>query len=264
MKLWKKLSGYLLLVAIAMLNLSVLSVSGAASNTLDFDAFYPINTDSEIWRELASIDEKFEATQVPFEMLEPLSTEDLVQVALRHPLASSIVAHDDPNVGLFGFLEGSNVFKELLRREDASHYLVEALENLTTQDGVMLRRGSPQITDEEATDTLVLSVWLSTDALVGQLSLEERDTLRQLARGGAIVQPFIPDSRAIAASVNTPRGTPVQVFIRGELLTAADVTGINNDRLVSSRTRSGLGTQRHITIAILMHGTQRPQQTGFG
>lgn len=87
---------------------------------------YPVRPGTLEWKEriLAGIS-PWDITQLPAGMPARLSTDKLVDVCLRYPMAGDLAAFDSPSKGLKAMRRRFNALDELLRRPDAGKHLVE-------------------------------------------------------------------------------------------------------------------------------------------
>lgn len=87
---------------------------------------YPIDALDEEWKEFTSVEEMRKVTQIPEEILEKISTNELILLVLRYPLLCDIHAYDTLEDGYEHLREQFNGIQELLVREDAFENLIVA------------------------------------------------------------------------------------------------------------------------------------------
>ncbi len=91
---------------------------------------YPINPDSDIWKELSGC-ESSAACNMPKEYAETLTTEELVEYAVNYPfLWSHMFAFDDIYSGIETLTTKSGVFEELFARADCYDKLLDKYADL--------------------------------------------------------------------------------------------------------------------------------------
>ena len=91
-------------------------------------SFNPIISQGS-WR-YYSIQQKFDACQIPDSIISTLSTDQLVELCASHPLNSLCYAYDNPMIGALYVMHHFNGFKELQKRSDASEKLINFYENV--------------------------------------------------------------------------------------------------------------------------------------
>ena len=79
---------------------------------------YPVRPGSQEWADLSSIQDRRDACRVPRRVLDGLSTQALLETAADYPLLEKFHLFTDPNEGAMHIRRISNVWRELLRRDD--------------------------------------------------------------------------------------------------------------------------------------------------
>jgi hypothetical protein len=82
-------------------------------------------TKPEVWRTFNSLEDMLEACQLPNELLPVISTENLIQTIMNHPLYGIYSAYNNELDGVNVLLDNFNGFKELQNREGASEAVIE-------------------------------------------------------------------------------------------------------------------------------------------
>ena len=85
---------------------------------------YPVRPGDEEWKNFNNSTEMYLACEIPTNVINSLSTRDLVSSVLNYPMIGTIYAYDNPQAGFNSLVEKSNAFKELLHREDAGRELI--------------------------------------------------------------------------------------------------------------------------------------------
>lgn len=81
---------------------------------------YPINLSTiEEWRALQTLDEKIEACRIPDDLINQLSTEDLLSLALEYPLNMNLFLYNSIQQGLNSIMNYNHCLSALYQREDA-------------------------------------------------------------------------------------------------------------------------------------------------
>jgi hypothetical protein len=86
---------------------------------------YPVNPQTKEWKNLKSIEEQFEAYNIPAGILKNISTEELVKTCLSYPEWGLIHAYNDRLTGLSVIISLFNGFQELFNRDDAAKELIK-------------------------------------------------------------------------------------------------------------------------------------------
>lgn len=105
----------LLLIAIPFMSL--------AQEKVTWD--YPVKPGSEEWKAFQSNTEKVNACQVPNNILEDLTTKELLKVCLAYPLIHDILAFNNIQDDFRKFEKDFNGFKELVTRSDCAKELLK-------------------------------------------------------------------------------------------------------------------------------------------
>ncbi len=85
---------------------------------------YPLTPNDFIWSEMTYV-EQVEACNMPQELVDGLSTEELVNSALEYPFLLDFLLFDSYDEGIEHMKETSNVYKELYEREDVGEVLID-------------------------------------------------------------------------------------------------------------------------------------------
>lgn len=97
-----------------------------SSITFSFDSIVAPN----VWGQYQSLEEMLAACQVPVEKLKSMSTEELIEVCLTHPLYGIYSAYNNELEGAKVVINRFNGFAELNRREDAPEKMLAIYENV--------------------------------------------------------------------------------------------------------------------------------------
>lgn len=105
--------------------LSFASVGMAQDTLSDEEYVYPVLPGTPEWRNLRSLQEKLDATQIPPEKLKKMSTKALVKACLDYPGFANMWAFNTAQAGFNSVVSGFNGLQELLKRKDAGKALLE-------------------------------------------------------------------------------------------------------------------------------------------
>jgi hypothetical protein len=89
-----------------------------AQNKADYAYDFPINPSTKEWENLKTEDERFEAMQIPLELLKSMSTENLIITCLNYPAFGHYALFNFTD-GINHLIQNFNGLQELLLREDA-------------------------------------------------------------------------------------------------------------------------------------------------
>mgnify|MGYP001024333117 FL=1 len=130
---------------------------------------YPITPSDPIWHEM-SYGEWVAACNMPQEVVDTLSTEELINAALDYPLKMDYMFFNSYSAGIQHLQEKSNVYRELFEREDAPEALLTAYESLQV-DYVILNSAEKQTSLEDSgyDRELVLQLLLASNEIYNQM-----------------------------------------------------------------------------------------------
>jgi hypothetical protein len=86
---------------------------------------YPVKPGSQEWKNLKSVEEQFEAYNIPAGIIKSISTEELVKTCLSYPEWGLIHAYNDRQTGLSIIISLFNGFQELFNRDDTARELIK-------------------------------------------------------------------------------------------------------------------------------------------
>jgi len=91
---------------------------------------YPVRYGTPQWDALNTFEERLNAYNIPDEILNNISTEELVKVCLAYPEWMLINAYNDRRTGFSVIADYFNGFRELFQRNDAATELLKVYEKL--------------------------------------------------------------------------------------------------------------------------------------
>ncbi len=129
---------------------------------------YPITPSDPIWHEM-SYGEWVAACNMPQEVVDTLSTEELVSAALDYPLKMDYLFFNSHAAGIQHFQEKSNVYRELFEREDAPEVLLTAYESLQVDyDILAVTENQNALTASKYDRELILQLLLASEEISEQ------------------------------------------------------------------------------------------------
>ena len=100
----------------------ILNAQTKADNTEIWD--YPVKPGMEEWHQFKSMDEMYEACQIPDNVLKKLDTESLVDICLSFPVPPVFPLFNSPQQAFMQYYTNFNGIQELFKRKDAGQYLL--------------------------------------------------------------------------------------------------------------------------------------------
>ncbi|WP_309479775.1 hypothetical protein [Brevibacillus agri] len=176
---------------------------------------YPVKPGTTEWKALESKMERQKVSQIPEDVLEQLSTEELVETVLDYPFLIDMYAYDSFEQGFSAVSSNFNGLKELLKREDAASKLLEKYKVTKESKGVK------KASSDEMLDLKNLEIILEQSEIKEKLSPNEVEEVEELTEE--------PKRAAAAIYVKTPKGTKVEVLQLGERLSSAEIKALDRE-----------------------------------
>lgn len=89
---------------------------------------YPIKPESDEWEKLDTHEKMVEACTIPDEIIQKMSTKELLEMVMDYPLISDLYYYDTYEQGLYALVLESNGLRELLKRDDGISEILEYYE----------------------------------------------------------------------------------------------------------------------------------------
>ncbi|MCL5267033.1 MAG: hypothetical protein M1469_02885 [Bacteroidetes bacterium] len=112
--------------------LSLLNLAAAQGRGTAYQ--WPIKPGTADWKALQTHDEMLAVLQIPVDILEKMSTEDLVETCLNYPLFPDVWAFNSFQEGVDKAIAGFNGFRELIARAGAGKPLSERYQQIDLAD----------------------------------------------------------------------------------------------------------------------------------
>jgi hypothetical protein len=96
---------------------------------------YPIRPRSEEWKAFTSSEQMVEATQIPYSILEPMSTIGVFESCVENPLNVELYIIEEPQGYYDSFKKTFNVCKELIKRDDVATELIKRYSLMCSECG---------------------------------------------------------------------------------------------------------------------------------
>ncbi|MBO7623278.1 MAG: hypothetical protein J6S64_04505 [Bacteroidales bacterium] len=100
---------------------------------------YLADTDFDSWTSIASIEDRFEACNIPESEARSMTDEALMKSVINYPLNYLIFAYNNPEDAVRKVIENSNVHKELVRRAGSADAILDAFASTTVSDMESMR-----------------------------------------------------------------------------------------------------------------------------
>jgi len=91
---------------------------------------FPVRYGTEEWKTLKTVEEQFNAYNIPDEIIKTISTEELVKICLNYPEWGLMNAYNSRSTGFSVLVDLFNGFRELFSRDDAASELLKVYEKL--------------------------------------------------------------------------------------------------------------------------------------
>jgi len=92
---------------------------------------YPVRPGMEAWNQFKTVDDMFEACQIPNDILKQLDTEFLVDICLNFPSPPLFPIYNNPQHGFNEYYNNFNGIQELFQRKDAGKYLLQKYSSMS-------------------------------------------------------------------------------------------------------------------------------------
>lgn len=90
---------------------------------------YPVTIIDDEWKKLITTTEQIEACQIPRNIIEGLTTEQLLQAVIDYPLSGTLYYDIDMNIAFQNMIERCDALSELLMREDCIEVVIKKYED---------------------------------------------------------------------------------------------------------------------------------------
>ena len=112
-----------IIILLFCLIVSVLNAQTEIEKKLQWD--YPVKPGMESWKQFKSMDEMYQACQIPDNVLKQLDTESLVDICLNFPAPPLFPLYNTPQQGFMEYYTNFNGIRELFQRKEAGQYLLK-------------------------------------------------------------------------------------------------------------------------------------------
>jgi len=138
---------------------------------------YPVKQGMPEWSKLTTGVQKWEACQIPDEIMEALNTKDLVKICLNFPLFFDFALVDDERSGAGFTIKNFNGLSELSKRKDGVYELIKAYKEYPVLTQIQEKSSKDYFTPYRLP---WIELLLADDAFIKQLNERESAELEQI------------------------------------------------------------------------------------
>jgi hypothetical protein len=95
---------------------------------------YPVKPGMEEWKKFKSVDDMYQACQIPDDVLRKLNTEELVHICVNFPATPQFLLYNTPQDCFMAFYSNFNGISELFNRKDMGYYLLHRYAKMSLSD----------------------------------------------------------------------------------------------------------------------------------
>ena len=139
---------------------------------------FPIRYGTPEWSSLKTVEEQFNAYNIPYGILKQVSTSELIKICMHYPEWGLMHAYNSRVAGFSILCDYFNGFRELLRRDDATLELMNEYKSLDPlaieKDWTDLRKG------EYAFKFTKIEMFLNIPSMIDKLDKEDILNLKEI------------------------------------------------------------------------------------
>jgi len=95
---------------------------------------YPVKPGTSTWNQFETVNDMFQACQIPDNILKQLDTESLMEICLSYPAPPLFTIFNTPQHGFMWYYDNFNGIQELFQREDAGQYLLKKYSSMSLSE----------------------------------------------------------------------------------------------------------------------------------
>jgi hypothetical protein len=192
---------------------------GTPNETFSFDSI----TAPNVWSQYQSLEEMLEACQIPEDKLKSMSTDELIEVCMSHPLHFIYSAYNNELRGADVIIRNFNGFSELARRTDAAGKLLNFYDEIFSES---VQQDPSFIGRSDISHIGFIELYIASKALP---SLYEDDNLIKLEKiSDKILSQKIETKRADLFSVRHSFLINAQIKVAKSCISKDDATILKN------------------------------------
>ena len=195
------------------------AILGTPNETFSFDSI----TAPNVWSQYQSLEEMLEACQIPEDKLKSMSTDELIEVCMSHPLHFIYSAYNNELRGADVIIRNFNGFSELARRTDAAGKLLNFYDEIFSES---VQQDPSFIGRSDISHIGFIELYIASKALP---SLYEDDNLIKLEKiSDKILSQKIETKRADLFSVRHSFLINAQIKLAKSCISKDDATILKN------------------------------------
>ena len=195
------------------------AIIGTPDATFSFDSI----TAPNVWSQYQSLEEMLEACQIPEDKLKSMSTDELIEVCMSHPLHFIYSAYNNELRGADVIIRNFNGFSELARRTDAAGKLLNFYDEIFSES---VQQDPSFIGRSDISHIGFIELYIASKALP---SLYEDDNLIKLEKiSDKILSQKIETKRADLFSVRHSFLINAQIKLAKSCISKDDATILKN------------------------------------
>jgi hypothetical protein len=139
---------------------------------------FPIHPGMKEWQQFNTVQEMYNATQIPEHILHDMGTDNLITTCLNYPLLINISAFNTLQEGMYSLVKNFNGLEELLNRKDAGDKLFSKYQQLDSEE--VIREDatwSPEQKNDFIVKSIFLEMLLAQDKIISGISSHQRIAL---------------------------------------------------------------------------------------
>ena len=192
---------------------------GTPNATFSFDSI----TAPNVWSQYQSLEEMLEACQIPEDKLKSMSTDELIEVCMSHPLHFIYSAYNNELRGADVIIRNFNGFSELARRTDAAGKLLNYYDEIFSES---VQQAPSFIGRSDISHIGFIELYIASKAIP---SLYEDDNLIKLEKiSDKILSQKIETKRADLFSVRHSFLINAQIKLAKSCISKDDATILKN------------------------------------
>lgn len=110
----------------------VLKAQNTTEKKVEWD--FPTKPGMERWSQFKSMDEMYDACQIPDDILKKLDTETLLKICYDFPAYMSMFFYNSPQAGFNVFFINFNGIRELFNRKDVGYFMLKKYKSMSFAD----------------------------------------------------------------------------------------------------------------------------------
>ncbi len=161
-----------------MLNENSTDVTSKVANvTFSFDSI----TEPSNWARYQTLEEMMAACQIPDAKLKSMSTDELIEVCMSHPLHALYFAYNNELDGAKVVIDNFNGFKELKEREDAPKKMLAFYEDISLSPKSRCTNSTQKVDFSKMSNKVFIELFIASKALSGLYEPEYISALEKIS-----------------------------------------------------------------------------------